>query len=73
MDITDLQCGERAVVASVEAPAPLKERLRALNIRTGEALVLLRVSPFRRTYLVQAGSTVAIRREVAQCVKLRKA
>ena len=72
MDITQLKRGERAVILSVEAPATLKERLSALNLRTGAEVFLLKTSLFKRTYLVRAGSVVALRREVAQCVKITR-
>lgn len=72
MNITQLQKGERAVVLSVGAPEPLKERLRSLNIRAGGEVRLLKISPFRRTFLLQCGSMVAVRREVAEWIEIRK-
>ncbi len=73
MTICDLVPGERAVIAAVKAPARIKERLRALNIRPTADVLLLKVSFFKKTYLVQAGSMVVLRREAAECVIIRKA
>lgn len=73
MNITDLQRGERGVVLNVACAAPLKERLRSLNVRTGGVIRVLKVSWLKRTYLLQAGgSKLAIRREVARCVTIRR-
>lgn len=73
MNITDLNKGERAIVLSVDCAAPVRERLRTLNIRPGGVVRVLKVSLFKRTYLLMAGgSEVALRREVAQCVRLRR-
>lgn len=73
MDITRLKRGERGVILLVSCEPALKERLRSLNIRAGGVVRLLKVSLFKRTFVVQAGgSRIAIRKEVAECVKLRK-
>ena len=73
MNITDLHCGERGVVLEVSSPEPLQGRLRSLNIRSGSAIRLLKVSFFKKTFLIQAGgSKIALRKEVAACVSIRK-
>ena len=73
MNLTQLPCGERAIVTAVECAAPLKERLRSLNIHAGGVVRLIKISFFKKTYLVQAGgSQVALRKEVAQCVAVRR-
>lgn len=74
MNITDLGLGERGIVLAVDCEQSVKERLRALNIRSGGVVRILKVSFFKKTYLLQAGvSRVALRREVAACVTVRKA
>ncbi len=71
MVVSDLKKGERAVVLRVDASPALKERLRMLDISTGANIVVFRVSPFRATYLVGAGSAkVALRREVAKKIQV---
>ena len=73
MNITDLQIGERGEVLAVSCEEALKERLRSLNIHKEAVLRLVKISFFKKTYLMQAGgSLVALRREVAQCVEIRK-
>ena len=74
MDITLLKRGERGIVQSVSSAAPLKERLRSLNIRPGASVLLVKTSFFKKTFLVQAGgSLIALRKEVATCVSVKKA
>lgn len=73
MDITDLKQDERGFVEEVACAAALERRLRSLHICKGEMVRLLKVSFFKKTYLVQAGgSRIALRREVAACVHIRK-
>ena len=73
MNVTDLKRSERAIVTSVEVSPQLKERLRTLNVRPGGVIRILKVSFFKKTYLLQAGgSRVALSREVAHCVYVRK-
>ncbi len=73
MDITGLKRGERGVVLAVLLPPKIKERLRSLNVRTGSVVRVLRISFFKRTYLLQAGgSRVALSGEAASCVQIRK-
>ena len=74
MNITELKPGERGLVENVTCKEALKERLRSLHIRTGGYVRLLKVSFFKKTYLVQAGgSRVALRKDVAACVEIKKA
>ncbi len=74
MNITDLNRGERAVVTSIDLSEPLRERLRTLDLRPGGVVRILKVSFFKKTYLLQAmGSRVALSREVACCISVRKA
>ncbi len=71
MNLCELKRGERAVVLKVELPPPIRERLCALRIYAGAKLVLLKTSLFRRTFVVQAGSSkVALRREIAAGVRV---
>ncbi len=71
MCICDLKRGERAVVLKVEQSAPVRERLRAFGIFTGAKLTLLKVSPLKKTYLVEAGSgKIAVGREIAAGVRV---
>lgn len=73
MNITDLKRGDRAIVSAVECSPRLKERLRTLNVRAGGVIRILKVSFFKKTFLLQAGgSRVALSREVALCVGVRK-
>ena len=73
MNITDLNCGERGIVTQLDCRETVKERLRALRIAPGESVRLLKVSFFKKTYLLQAGSTqIALRREIAQCVSIKR-
>ena len=73
MNITQLSCGARATVLSVACSAALKERLRSLNIREGATITLVKISFFRKTYLVKTGgSSIAVRREVAECVSVKQ-
>ena len=71
MNICDLKKGERAVVFHVNLPVAMRERLRFLGIYSGAKLVLLKVSLFKKTFLVQAGSAkVALGRDVAEEVRV---
>ncbi len=74
MTVCDLKKGEQAVVLRVEAEEPLKERLRMLNISVNRNIIVLKVSPFGKTFLLGAGSaTVAMRREVASSIRVFRA
>ncbi len=67
MTLCDLKRDGKAIVLKIDCPQDVRERLVSLGLYAGAKLTLLRVSPLRHTYLVQAGaSRVAMRREVAQ-------
>ncbi len=71
MNICQLKRGESAFVMRVDVEAPLKERLRSLNVYPNSKITLLKVSPFKKTYLLQAGSAVvAMRREIASGIRV---
>ena len=73
MNITQLSCGERAIITSVECSAALKERLRSLNVREGAHITLVKISFFQKKYLIRAGgSSIAVRREVAECENVKR-
>ncbi len=66
MTVCDMKVGDEAEVVKIELPDDVKERLKYLNVRIGATLFLLKVSLFRRTFLIQARSAkVAVGREVA--------
>lgn len=66
MTVCDMKKGMRAIVLKVEQPEPIRERLRFLGIFKGAKIVLLKISLFKSTYLVQAGSSrAALGKEVA--------
>ena len=66
MNVCDMKAGEEAVIKEV-----VRERLRYLNVTAGAPLVLLKVSFFKKTYLIQARSAkLAIGREVAEGIKI---
>ena len=71
--LTSLSKGLRAKVAGVEGDGALRSRLAALGVRLGEEITLLRVSPLRRTYLVETQDTIfALGKEAASCVKVER-
>lgn len=71
MNVCDMKAGEEAVIKEVELADRVKERLRYLNVTAGAPLVLLKVSFFKKTYLIQARSAkIAIGREVAEGIKV---
>ncbi len=71
MNLCDLKRGKSAVVLKVTQDEAVRERLRALGIYTGAKIRLLKVSLFKRTFLLQAGSSkVALGREVAAGVRI---
>lgn len=73
MNLSELKSGTRAVVLEVELPAPLKERLRSLNVCTGSKITLLKVSTFKKSFLIQArGAKIALGREVAEKIRVWK-
>lgn len=66
MTVCDMKKGTRALVLKVEQPDAVRERLRFLGIYKGAKIVLLKVSLFKSTYLVQAGSArAALGKDVA--------
>ena len=73
MNVCDMKAGEEAVVEKVELTEGVRERLRYLNVTAGAPLVLLKVSFFKKTYLIQARSAkIAIGREVAEGIRVCK-
>lgn len=71
MTVCDMKTGEEAEIVKVELPSEVQERLRYLNVSAGAHIALLKTSPFRRTYIVQARSAkLAIGREVAEGIKI---
>ncbi len=64
--------GERGRVTEVMGEGALQSRLAVLGLRAGEEVTLLRVSPLKRTYLVETRESVfALGREAASCVRVR--
>ncbi len=71
MTVCDLKKGERAVVLKVELNEEMSGRLRYLNVYKGAKVTLLKVSLFKKTWLLQAKSAkIALRREVAQGIRV---
>ena len=71
MNVCDMKAGEEAVIKEVVLSDGGRERLRYLNVTAGAPLVLLKVSFFKKTYLIQARSAkLAIGREVAERIKI---
>ncbi|MGN0822804.1 MAG: ferrous iron transport protein A [Candidatus Gallimonas sp.] len=71
MTLSDLNRGDRAVVMRTDVTPALRERLRALNVFPNSKISVLKVSIFRKTFLIAAGSVkVAIRREVASAIRV---
>lgn len=67
MTVCDMKAGEEAKIVKIELSDRVKERLKYLNVTVGASLFLLKVSPFKRTFLIQARSAkVAVGREVAK-------
>ena len=73
MSICDMKTGERAKVVKVTLDEAVRTRLYYLGVAMGAELVLLKVSLFKNTYLIQARSTkLAIGREVAEGIGICK-
>ena len=71
MSVCDMKTGQSAQVLKVELDAEVCERLRYLGVTAGAKIVLLKVSFFKRTYLIQAQSAkIAIGREVAEGISV---
>ncbi len=71
MTICDMKRGESAVVLKVELSRELRERMLSFRIHAGAKITMLKVSPFKKTYLLQAGSSrVALARDAALGVRV---
>lgn len=71
MTVCDMKAGEEAEVLKVELTDEVRERLRYLGVSAGAPITLLKVSLFKKTYLVQAQSArLAVGREVAEGIKI---
>ncbi|MBD5636575.1 MAG: ferrous iron transport protein A [Clostridia bacterium] len=71
MNVCDMKAGEEALVEEIALSDEVKERFRYLNVTAGAPLTLLKVSFFKKTYLIQARSAkIAIGREVAEGIKV---
>ncbi|MBR7186710.1 MAG: ferrous iron transport protein A [Clostridia bacterium] len=73
MNICDLKKGERALIMRVTCPKEMKERLKSLGIYISAEIVLLKISLFKSTYLIEAGGAkIAIGRGAAEGVQVWK-
>lgn len=73
MTVCDMKAGEEAEVLKVELAEEVCERLRYLGVSAGSPITLLKVSAFKKTYLIQARSAkLAIGREVAEGIGICK-
>lgn len=73
MNVCGMKAGESAEVLGVDFSNEIKQRLRYLGVTEGARITLLKVSPCKRTYLVQAPSAkIAIGREVAEGIEVCK-
>ncbi|MDE6273831.1 MAG: ferrous iron transport protein A [Clostridiales bacterium] len=71
MMLHELKRGDSAVILRTDVPSPIRERLRSLGVYPNAKITMLKVSPFKKTYLLQAGSTqVAMRREIAALIRV---
>lgn len=67
MNICDMAAGEEASVKEVGLSGGVRERLRYMGVTKGAPLVLLKVSRFKKTYLIQVRSAkIAVAREIAE-------
>ena len=70
--LSRLAPGEQGIIASIEGPEGLRQRLGALGFRAGRAILLLRRATFRGPLHVRLGTTdVALRPAEASVVNLR--
>ena len=70
MTLNELKRGDSAVVLRTDVPSPIRERLRSLNVYPNAKITVVKVSPMKKTYLLQAGnSQVAMRREIADIIR----
>lgn len=73
MNICDLKRGERAVVLRVECEGEEHARLVSLGLFAGATIAVLKISPLRHTYLIQAGNNrFALGKEIAKGVRVWK-
>ncbi len=71
MTLNELKRGDSAVVLRTDVPSPIRERLRSLNVYPNAKITVVKVSPMKKTYLLQAGnSQVAMRREIAAMIRV---
>lgn len=71
MTLNELKRGDSAVVLRTDVPSPIRERLRSLNVYPNAKITVVKVSPMKKTYLLQAGnSRVAMRREIAAMIRV---
>lgn len=70
--LSQLSPGQRGVIAAVDGPEGLRQRLAALGFRAGRAVVVLRRASLRGPLHVRLGTTdVALRLAEAGGVSLR--
>ncbi len=70
--LSHLAPGQQGVIAAVDGPEGLRQRLAALGFRAGRAVVVLRRASLRGPLLVRLGTTdVALRPAEAGGVSLR--
>lgn len=73
MNLTELKRGDSAVILRIGAEPSIRARLRSLNVYPNAKITLLKVSFFKKTYLVAAGNvSVAMRREIAEGIRVFK-
>ncbi len=71
--LSDLAPGEAGLIASVDGPEGLRQRLAALGFRVGRGVLLLRRGVLRGPLHVRLGTTeVALRRAEARGIALRE-
>ena len=71
MSVCDMITGEEGTVERVELDNEVRERLRYLGVHAGARILLLKVSFFKHTYLIQARSAkMVIGREVAEGIQI---
>lgn len=73
MNLAELKRGDNAVVLRVGLEPSVCARLRSLNVYPNAKISLVKVSLFKKTYLVAAGSLlVAMRKEIAEGIRVFK-
>ena len=69
MRLFELSSGARGRVISLSGEGALRSRLKALGLKEGAEVELLKASPGKRTFLVRTKESVfALGREAAACV-----